>query len=114
MQELERITEIKKGNVIILKIKGKLDSELSPLIEKKACILMSPDQNKFLIDLSDVSYVNSAGLRMLLSVKKQLKGLKGKFVVCGLKNEVMEIIKICGFDHVLEIYDDEENSLKQF
>ena len=108
------ISETQKGDVIILRVKGKLDATLSPNIEKKAVDLISKEHTKLLLDLTDVSYVNSAGLRMLLSIKKQTKAAHGKFILCALKNEVMEIIKICGFDHVLEIAKTEEEALRQF
>jgi anti-anti-sigma factor len=69
---------------------------------------------KLVLDLSEISYVNSAGLRMLLSLKKQMKSAGGKFIVCSLRPEVMEIMKICGFDHVLEFAKDDEDALRQF
>lgn len=108
------INEIQIGSVIVLRAKGKLDANLSKILEKKAVEYISQGQIKLLLNLNDISYVNSAGLRMLLSIKKQVKSLGGKLVVCGLSTEVMEIMKICGFDHVLEISNNEEEALRQF
>ena len=108
------VTESQKGDILIFKIRGKLDSILSPKLEKKAFEMINENQNKLLLDLGEVSYVNSAGLRMLLSIKKHLRGLSGKFIVCSLRPEVFEIMKICGFDHVLEISKNEEEALRQF
>jgi anti-anti-sigma factor len=114
MEKMIPIEEELKGDVLILRIKGKLDSILSPSLEKKAIELINTGQNKLLLDLGEVSYISSAGLRMLLSVKKQFKALAGRFVVCALTPEVLEIMKICGFDHVLEIAKTEEEALRQF
>lgn len=114
MENVLKIDETVKGDVVILRAKGKLDTALSPIIEKKSVQLMNSGQMKLVLDLGEVSYVNSAGLRMLLSLKKQMKTAGGKFIVCTLRPEVMEIMKICGFDHVLEFAKDEEEALRQF
>ncbi len=108
------ITEVTKGDVVIIRIKGKLDANLSMTIEKKAIDYTNQGLTKILFNLSDTSYINSAGLRMLLSIKKQVKTSGGKFIVCGLNSEVTEIMKICGFDHVLEITKSEEDAVRQF
>lgn len=108
------ISEIQKGDIVILRVKGKLESSLSSTLEKKVFQFINEGNNKLLLDLNDVSYINSAGLRMLLSVKKKVKGLAGTFIVCNLKTEVMEIMKICGFDHVLDIANNEEEAMRKF
>ncbi len=46
----------------------------------------------------------------MLSVSKKLKNLEGKMVACSLNDEVMEVIKMAGFNQVLEIYPSEEES----
>jgi anti-anti-sigma factor len=114
MESVTNIKESVKGDVVILRVKGKLDTILSPQVEKKGIQLMHAGQMKLVLDLSEISYVNSAGLRMLLSLKKQMKSAGGKFIVCSLRPEVMEIMKICGFDHVLEFAKDDEDALRQF
>lgn len=114
MEETLNLINVQKGDVTVLLLKGKLDSVLSPAVEKKAIELINAGQVKLLLDLKEVSYINSAGLRSLLSIKKQLKAVKGKLMVCGLRTEVLEIMKICGFDHVLEFAKDQEEALSQF
>lgn len=51
---------------------------------------------------------------MLLSTIKKLKGLSGKLVVCSVTNNVMDVLKMSGFDHVLELSKNEEDALKKF
>ena len=114
MENVVNINEVMKGDVIVFRVKGKLDATVSPAIEKKAVEHIAAGHSKLLLDLTEVSYINSAGLRMLLSIKKQTKAGHGKFILCSLKNEVFEIIKICGFDHVLEIAKNEDEAMKQF
>lgn len=114
MESVANIIESIKGDVVVMRAKGKLDTILSPQVEKKGVNLLNAGQLKLVLDLAEISYVNSAGLRMLLSLKKQMKSAGGKFIICNLRPEVMEIMKICGFDHVLEFAKNEEDALRQF
>lgn len=107
------IVESEKGDVIILRVKGKLDSVLSPILEKKALELINSGHEKLVLDLGEISYVNSAGLRTLLSIKKQMKAVPGKLMLSSCRTEVLEVMKICGFDHVLDITPNEEEALRQ-
>lgn len=108
------VQEVQKGDVTILKVKGRLDAVLSPELEKTICEYLQNGRVKMILDLSEVNYINSAGFRMLLSVKKQVKTSFGTLIVCGIQREVFEMMKICGFDHVLEISQTEEEALRRF
>ena len=106
--------EEKKGDVLVLKIKGRLDAISSPAAEKKVFDCINNGQNKLLLDFSGVSYLSSAGMRMMLSTTKKLKTLSGKLVVCCITPNVMDVLKMSGFDHVLEIAKTEEEALRRF
>lgn len=108
------IKEEKKGDVLILRIKGRLDAVSSPAAEKKVFDFINSGQNKLLLDFSGVSYLSSAGMRMLLSTTKKLKTLSGKLVVCSITPNVMDVLKMSGFDHVLELAKQEEEALHRF
>lgn len=114
IDQLANIQESSKEDIVILKIKGKLDSALSCSLEKRVFSLINEGNSKLILDLSDINYINSSGLRMLLSIKKQIKTVSGKFIVCSLSSEVMEIMKICGFDHVLDLASNQEEAMRQF
>lgn len=117
MATVEGVVELKeekKGDVLLLKIKGRLDAISSPVAEKKVFECINNGQHKLLLDFSGVSYLSSAGMRMLLSTTKKLKSLSGKLVVCSITTNVMDVLKMSGFDHVLEIAKTEEEALRRF
>ncbi|EFB41822.1 hypothetical protein pah_c022o117 [Parachlamydia acanthamoebae str. Hall's coccus] len=66
------------------------------------------------MDFSEVSYLSSAGMRMLLSTSKKLKAFSGKLVLCCVTPNVMDVLKMSGFDHVLEITTSKELALSAF
>ena len=55
------------------------------------------------MDLSELDYVSSAGLRVLLSAHKSMKKQGGSMVVRGVNEEVQEVFTITGFSEILTI-----------
>lgn len=108
------ITENNKGDILVLHMKGRLDAASSPMAERKVFECINNGQNRLLLDFSGVEYLSSAGMRMLLSTTKKLKALSGKLVVCSITTNVMDVLKMSGFDHVLEVAKSEEEGLKKF
>ncbi len=114
MEGLVNIKEEVKADILILRMQGRLDAVSSPLAERKIFDYIYGGQYKLLLNFSGVDYLSSAGMRMLLSVTKKLKTLSGHLILCCLNPNVMEILKISGFDQVLELVNTEEEGLKKF
>lgn len=114
MQELLNLQKEKKGDVIILRIKGRLDAVSTSSAEREVFDIINNGQNKLLLNFAEVDYLSSAGMRMLLSTTKKLKTLSGKLVVCSVSTNVMDVLKMSGFDHVIELSKSEEEGLRKF
>src|SRR5262245_49864499 len=112
--ETADLKEEQKGDVFILRIRGRLDAFSSPNAEQKVFSALKSGQNKVLLDLAGVTYLSSAGMRMLLSTTKKLRTESGKVAVCSMTPNVMDILKMSGFDHVLELFKTEEDALRHF
>lgn len=110
--EVEVIEE-DKGEVLVLRIKGRLDAVSSPVTEKKVSDIIDDGKLKIAMDFAGVDYLSSAGMRMLLATTKKLKTLSGQLVVCAVKDNVMDVLKMSGFDHVLQLAQSEEEALQQ-
>jgi anti-anti-sigma factor len=108
------IVEDKKGEILVLHLKGKLDAISSPTAEKRIFDCINNGQHKLLLDFKGVDYLSSAGMRMLLSTTKKLKTLSGKLVVCSVNPNVMDVLVMSGFDHVLELAKDLDEGTKKF
>jgi anti-sigma B factor antagonist/stage II sporulation protein AA (anti-sigma F factor antagonist) len=114
MEALVDLKEEKKGDVLILRFKGRLDAISTSSAEKKVFECINHGQNKLLLNFAEVDYLSSAGMRMLLSTTKKLKTLSGKLVVCSVTTNVMDVLKMSGFDHVLDLSKSEEDGLNKF
>jgi anti-sigma B factor antagonist len=106
--------EIKLGNiedVQIVKIQGEIDAKTSPLIQQQVLPLVESHE-KFLVDLSEVEYMSSAGLRMLLSLYRQISTHNGKLVLVGLSEEIEDTMSVTGFLDFLTVADNISTGIK--
>lgn len=102
-----------RNNVLIFKISGRLDAITTPIIEKKVFETIHKGHAQVLIHCGQLTYLSSAGMRMLLSMSKKLRGA-GKMVLCCVNENVLDILKMAGFDQILEIATTEEAALQRF
>jgi anti-anti-sigma factor len=103
----------KERHVTVVSVKGRIDAVTAPEFEKSLSDLISKGEKTFLLNLGDLEYISSAGLRAILATAKKLKDQKGKIVLTGLIGSVGEVFKISGFDSIFKIFDSEENALKE-
>ena len=101
-----------KGDVVVLRLQGRLDAASSPQIEQQINSIIETGNFKIVLNLAGVDYLSSAGMRLLLATSKKLKHLEGKILTCHISDDVMDVIKMAGFQHVLELYQTEEESLR--
>lgn len=95
------IAKLVSGDTLTLSLKGRLDTLTSPELDET--IAKSIDNVAHLvIDLKDVVYVSSAGLRVILSAQKTMVK-KGDMVVTNVNPEIMAIFEMTGFSEILTI-----------
>lgn len=102
--ELELIKEIE--NELTVKVSGRLDTTTAPELEEA---LLDEIENieKLTLDLSDLEYISSAGLRVLLSAQKIMMK-KGEMILTNVTPSVMEVLEMTGFADILTIEEAEE------
>ncbi len=102
---------IVENKYVSLNITGAVDSNGAPELEQALSALFSEGKTVFLMDLSKVKYVSSAGLRVFLEYQKKVKSVKGKIVLCGLTEGVQEVFDISGFAAIFQIFSDRESAI---
>lgn len=107
-----KISENKKGKVLILDISERLDCVSSPNLEKRLNKLIESGERNLLINLLNLEYISSAGLKVLLETSKELKAKQGKLLICCLNGMVKKVFEISGFNAILPIYDNKKEALK--
>ncbi len=107
---MEYCTE-KQGSVLIVKVKGRLDSTTSPELEKQFADFIDQGETSMIVDLGGMTYVSSTGLRCILTTAKKLMAVQGKFGLCNLQKMAQEVFELSGFSSILPIYDSFEEAL---
>ncbi len=91
------ITTKKQGEVCIIELDGEIDASTAPDISSKV-LDISKSNDKILLDLTDVSYMSSAGLRMLLKLYRTVTAAEsGQLVLVGLSEEIKDTMEVTGF-----------------
>ncbi|MBM4124275.1 MAG: STAS domain-containing protein [Nitrospira sp.] len=108
------ITEQKKGPVVVLTLKGRLDASTAGRLEEKLLALIDGGEKQFVGNFLELDYISSAGLRVLLMAAKRLKSGSGKIVLSSLKDHIREVFEIAGFVTIFPIFDMEDEAVKSF
>ncbi len=100
------IGEEQRGDVILLAPEGRLDSNTAPAFEARLMERIKNGGTRLVIDFSQLDYVSSAGLRVLLMAAKRLKAAKGSLALCSMKEYIHKVFKISGFLPIFTVVDD--------
>jgi anti-anti-sigma factor len=107
------LNHVKEGANVIITIKGRLDAASSPKAGSAIENIMQTDCNRVLFDFSDLEYLSSGGLRVILGVAKALKHREGQLVLCALNPFVKEIFVVSGFESMIPIADTVASGIRQ-
>lgn len=92
----------KRDETLILRLNGRLDTDTAPQLQE-AIDAMPEDVRDLQIDMEQLEYVTSAGLRVLLAAMKKMKAGGGKMTVYNVNDAVMEVFQITGFKRHMDI-----------
>ncbi len=98
-----QIVEAAKPQGLVLQISGRLDSNTARDLEAVLPARVQ-SQKAVLVDLSQVQYVSSAGLRVLLKGAKGAKASGCNLMLSGLAPDVYEVFDVSGFATIFSIY----------
>lgn len=89
------------GSVLTISVEGRLDTTTAPELEKELKTSLD-GVTELIMDFSDLSYISSAGLRVLLSAQKTMSK-QGSMKVTHVNEMVMEVFEVTGFVDILNI-----------
>lgn len=90
------------GNALKAEISGKVDTITAPELEKQMLAAIS-DKIEVTLDFGKVDYISSAGLRVVLLLKKNIDKQGGKLVISNVNVDVYEVFEMTGFADNFEI-----------
>jgi anti-anti-sigma factor len=92
------------GSVLIVKLAGQLDASAAQLADKRFGELLTGGTPRVAIDMSELDYISSAGLRVLLVFAKKVGQSHGKVALFDLVPVVRNVFTVSGFDKIFPIH----------
>jgi len=94
------------NDIWLVGVNGRLDQTLNPDLEQELTTLLDDGKNRLIVDMSHTSYINSGGLRTLVTGWRKARQQDGTLVLCGLNDRLQEIFGMVGFDQLFQIFPD--------
>jgi|OM-RGC.v1.029601031 anti-anti-sigma factor len=95
----------KRGESVILFIKGRLDAVTAGELEAKLTDIIQNEKENIIISMDALEYISSAGLRVILLIAKKLHALGRKIGFAAVSGNVKDVFDISGFYALFEIHD---------
>lgn len=106
--------EERPKNLKLIRVHGDLDSMGVRMVEEVFSKATGDRAEKVVVDLSEVNFISSAGLAMILVKGKILRRGGGILMIAGANKRVREILTMAGFEELFDLYatpDDALNAL---
>ena len=107
------VTSKTKGEAIVIYLNGELTTTNSPEAQTEINeILESAKCKLVVINVENVDFIASTGLRIILALGKELQESGAELVVCSANPTNKSVFKMAGFSRLFKIFDTEEEALK--
>ncbi|WP_372398822.1 STAS domain-containing protein [Azospirillum sp. HJ39] len=100
------ITEESVNGVTVLRAVGRIDSGNAGEFEAVLVAAMSAEGTRLVVDMAQLSYISSAGLRCLLVAAKAARTKRGAIALSAMAAHIREVFDVSGFSSLFEIHPD--------
>jgi len=101
----------RKDRPNVLPLEGEIDLHVSPNVVASLNGMIEKKPKQLVVDLSGVTYIDSAGLAALIEGMQKVEAYGGKFALAGLQETVRSIFEISRLDQVFRIFPDADAAL---
>ena len=94
----------REGTNLIVDVEGRVDGTNAMDFQTALEGVIQPGDQGVIMDMGELQYISSAGLRVILLVAKSLQKQNAKLMGCSLSESVREIFAISGFDKIVPVH----------
>jgi anti-sigma B factor antagonist len=109
-----KVTERAEGDANVFILEGRVDTQGAVDLDLALQAAVSAGKHKMVLDMSEVKYISSAGLRTLADILTKNKDAGGDLKLVALSPKVMRVFRIIGFDNFFSIYNTIEEAVAAF
>lgn len=106
---MEIVTE-RKDDVLIFGVRGRLDGYAASQVAAEIERSLRDDDRSVVVDLDGLTYMSSAGIRVLLALQKKVRARGGGIALCNIGEYPKNVLSMAGFDKVLPIFPSREEA----
>lgn len=109
------VQRIKQVTVVNFQDASMLDSaHIDRVGEALYKLVDDEDRRQIILDFTDVKFLSSAALGVLVNLQKKAGKVKGQVLICGLRDEIHKVFKITNLDKLFKFHPDEHAALQHF
>ena len=97
----------------LIRLQGEFDLHTGPQFERRVLEALGRGASQIVIDLSDVSFIDSTTIGILMRTRKRLAPLRGRLLVICSDRNVLRLFEITALDRMFELYRTAEEALEQ-
>jgi len=107
------ITKFKRCDMI--KVTGRINSQTAPQLAEALKGILDAEQHRIVFDMSDVDFISSAGLRVLIEAQKTCKRWnRGEVALARVPQQVRETLDLAGFVPLFQFFDSTVEAVGSF
>jgi anti-sigma B factor antagonist len=95
----------------VVRLPGKMVMAQTPTYRAAILDYINQGHTRLVIDMSNLEYIDSSGLSVLISARKQAISYQGDIVLLNPKSSVRALIELTRLHHIMDIYESEEQAL---
>lgn len=100
-----------ENNIVVLEVKGEVDAFTAQILDTHLLDLLEHGKVRIVIDVSEMKFISSAGIRAILYAHKEAVQLGGEVRLAGPTDQTRRIFEIAGFFELLNVTDDLQESI---
>ncbi|MFQ5398766.1 MAG: STAS domain-containing protein [Anaerolineae bacterium] len=100
--------------VDLITLAGRVDSNSAPILDNALKESVNNGRHRLVLELSQVDYMSSAGLRSLISTLRECKKRNGDLRLAAPSERVTEVFSLAGLDSLFQVYDDQTTAVGSF
>ena len=102
------------GDIMIIQLSGEVDAQSSPEIRSKIKSFISEGRNKLVVDLEEVTYIDSSVIGVLVGRLRSAREGSGDLKLAALQTEVQIVFELIQLDKVFKIFRNQEDAVQAF
>lgn len=103
----------RKGSVLLVRLVGELDHHTAEELRGRVeAVLTDGEVKHIVLNLENLSFMDSSGLGVILGRYKQVKAIGGEMVVCAISPSVKRLFEMSGLFKIIRLEESEQFALK--